>query len=48
MPSTQIDVKGTISWAKVFESNRDRADWNVKQTVNTKSQSLQTRRQQML
>jgi len=29
MPSTQIDVKGTIEWAKVFESNRDRAEWNV-------------------
>jgi hypothetical protein len=28
MPSTQIDIKGTIEWAKVFESNRDRAEWN--------------------
>jgi|TARA_B100001059_G_scaffold193341_1_gene197040 hypothetical protein len=29
MPSTQIDIKGTIEWAKVFESNRDQAEWNV-------------------
>jgi len=29
MPSTQIDVKGKIEWAKVFESNRDRAEWNT-------------------
>ena len=29
MPSTKIDIKGTIEWAKVFESNRDRAEWNV-------------------
>ena len=30
MPSTQIDIKGTIEWAKVFESNRDRAEWNTR------------------
>ena len=29
MPSTQIDIKGTIEWAKVFESNRDQAEWNA-------------------
>ena len=29
MPSTQIDIKGTIEWAKVFESNRDQAEWNI-------------------
>jgi len=29
MPSTQIDIKGTLEWAKVFESNRDQAEWNV-------------------
>ena len=28
MPSTQHDVKGTIHWAKVFETNRDRADFH--------------------
>ena len=28
MPSTQIDIKGTIEWAKVFESNRDHNEWN--------------------
>lgn len=28
MPSTQHDVKGKIMWAKVFESNRDRADFH--------------------
>lgn len=28
MPSTQMDVKGKIQWAKVFESNRDRADFH--------------------
>ena len=28
MPATQLDVKGKIEWAKVFESNRDRAEWN--------------------
>jgi len=26
--STRLDVKGKISWAKVFESNRDRADFH--------------------
>ena len=29
MPSTQIDIKGTLEWAKVFESNRDQAEWNT-------------------
>ena len=29
MPSTQMDIKGTIEWAKVFESNRDKNEWNV-------------------
>ena len=29
MPSTQMDIKGTIEWAKVFESNRDQNEWNV-------------------
>jgi hypothetical protein len=29
MPATNIDVKGKIEWAKVFESNRDRAEWNA-------------------
>jgi len=29
MPSTQIDIKGTIEWAQVFESNRDQAEWNA-------------------
>ena len=29
MPATNIDVKGKIEWAKVFESNRDRAEWNT-------------------
>jgi len=28
MPSTQHDVKGKLMWAKVFESNRDRADFH--------------------
>ena len=28
MPSTQIDIKGTLEWAKVFESNRDHNEWN--------------------
>ena len=28
MPATQIDIKGKLDWAKVFESNRDRAEWN--------------------
>jgi hypothetical protein len=28
MPSTQHDVKGIIHWAKVFESNRDRAHFH--------------------
>jgi len=28
MPSTQIDIKGTLDWAKVFESNRDHNEWN--------------------
>ena len=28
MPTTQHDVKGTIHWAKVFESNRDRAHFH--------------------
>lgn len=28
MATVQMDVKGTIEWAKVFESNRDRAEWN--------------------
>jgi hypothetical protein len=28
MPATQFDIKGKIEWAKVFESNRDRAEWN--------------------
>lgn len=28
MPATQLDVKGKLEWAKVFESNRDRAEWN--------------------
>lgn len=27
MPSTQFNVKGTLEWAKVFESNRDKAEW---------------------
>ena len=29
MPSTQIDIKGTLEWAKEFESNRDQAEWNT-------------------
>ena len=28
MPSTQIDIKGTLEWAKVFELNRDHNEWN--------------------
>tara|TARA_Y100000114_G_C11702216_1_gene299015 strand:- start:277 stop:801 length:525 start_codon:yes stop_codon:yes gene_type:complete len=28
MPSTKLDIKGTLEWAKVFETNRDRATWN--------------------
>jgi len=28
MPSTQYDIKGRIEWAKVFESNRDRAEFH--------------------
>ena len=28
MPATHIDVKGKIEWAKVFENNRDRSEWN--------------------
>lgn len=28
MPATQMDVKGKLDWAKVFESNRDRSEWN--------------------
>ena len=29
MPSTEIDIKGTLEWAKVFEYNRDQAEWNT-------------------
>jgi hypothetical protein len=28
MPAKKIDVKGVISWAKVFEDNRDKADFH--------------------
>ena len=48
MPSTQIDVKGKISWAKVFESNRDRADFHqstdgaYKVTVTTDKATAKT------
>lgn len=27
MATTKLDVKGKLEWAKVFESNRDRAEW---------------------
>lgn len=27
MASTQFKVKGVLEWAKVFESNRDKAEW---------------------
>ena len=27
MPSTQLKVNGILQWAKVFESNRDNAEW---------------------
>ena len=46
MPSTKIDIKGTIEWAKVFESNRDRAEWNTetdgeyKVTVTTDEETV--------
>ena len=29
MAATNIDVKGKLQWAKVFESNRDRAEWTA-------------------
>jgi hypothetical protein len=29
MPSTQHEIKGKIEWAKVFEVNRDRADFHT-------------------
>ena len=48
MPSTQIDVKGKITWAKVFESNRDRAEFHqatdgaYKVTVTTYKDTAKT------
>lgn len=47
MPATQIDIKGKLDWAKVFESNRDRAEWNketdgeYKITVTTDKETAQ-------
>lgn len=48
MPSTQIDVKGKISWAQVFESNRDRGEFHkakdgmYKVTVTTDKDTVKT------
>ena len=29
MPSEQLTVNGVLEWAKVFESNRDKAEWTT-------------------